>query len=173
MDVVDYAPAPPPRPRRGLGPVIVSGLLVVAQLQLLLCLLGPNAPVRQGFGRDTPVAAGAEQQEQLAQQVVQRVGTEPVEVHFVQPRPPSPASGMVACEVYYGLNYALWPGRAVVGDGRAVVNDAATLAAADALPPASALAGRVAATLTCGIGPGGVTADLRPVALPPVDGRRR
>ena len=163
METIAYEPVrPAPRPRLPAAMLVV---LMASAGQLLFCYLNPLAPLRQGFGRDTPIARQAAQQVAFENQLSAKVGGRSIQLHFVEPSPPTPATGMIACGMYYATNYALWPNRAVVGDGRAVVNDTDTLRAADHVP--AALVGRTAV----------VDVDLRPggrgTVVTPTDGGRR
>ena len=156
---------PPPRPTawQTLRRVGVLAGLAVALIQLLVCHLNASAPLRQNFGRDMPLARAAVDQVKLEAGLIGLTGGRPMELHYVE-RPPSSDTGMTACGLYFGLNYAMFPSRAFVGDGRHVIHDAATLRAADAVPSDAALRARgVAAVVTVGVTPTSLQTAVRPV----------
>ena len=133
----DRPPPPPPRsPGRGLARAGVLLVLAAATLELLLAQLSPGAPIRQGFGAETPLAIQARRQAAFVAPIVRLADGRNIELHyaFTDPSPPPAAADLLIAGVYYGINYALAPARAIVGDGRGVINDGPTLRAADRVP---------------------------------------
>lgn len=118
------------------GPPLPFGVLVLfaaAVLYLLAAQLNPAAPLRQGLNGETWISRQAQGRAAVVGPVERLADGRNVELHFADAAP-SDRSGVVSSGVYYGLNYAMFPARAFVGDDRSVVNDAATLRAADRLP---------------------------------------
>ena len=147
-------------PRR----LVVLVLLALAAAQLAVADLDPSAPARQGFGPNAPAARQSAWLANLTAPVVRLADGRNVELHFAAaPNLPAAADG-IAEGVYYGLNYALFPARAFVGDDRQVVNNGATLRRADRVPPDAWLRGHgVAAVVVYPLDAQGLH---RPTALP-------
>ena len=153
--------ASPGRDRRVVGGTLLVAVLAAAQLPLLYVHLNPFAPARQDFGRATPVARNAADLDRLGRSVAAAVSGRSVEFHLQEPSPPPAAQDLLVAGLYYRMNYALFPARAVAGDGTRTVNDAATLRAADVLPPDDRLAGR-SAVVTFAVAPAtGVATHVR------------
>jgi hypothetical protein len=126
--------APPPAPRSGPARAAVVVVLFAAVLQLIGTQLNQAAPARRDFASGTPIAIQARRQMAFTAPIVRLADGRNVELSFDEPSPPPAGAAVVTAGVYYGVNYALCPARAFVGDDRAIINDGASLRAADHLP---------------------------------------
>ena len=114
--------------------MLASAAMAAAVLHTAGGQLAPAAPVRDQFGANTEAARHARARAAILGPVEASAGGRNVALHFDEPNP-SMATGTLMCGVYFGLNYDLYPARAVLGVGRSVINGDATIRAADRTPP--------------------------------------
>jgi len=113
--------------------VVACAALAAAVLDTAAGQLGPNAPLRDDLGANTEAARHALGRAAALGPVEALAGGRNVAVHFDEPVP-TVATGTLMCGVYFGLNYDLYPARAVIGSGRPVINGDGSIRAADRVP---------------------------------------
>jgi hypothetical protein len=165
---IEYQPrataAPPDGAGRGFGRAVVLAVLALSLVQLLCCHLNGDAPLRRDFGRSTDDARNAASAARLLLPLVRLAGGRNLQLHYAPTTDTSYETGNIHCGLYYGLNYALYPARAIVGDGRSIINDGDTLRAADVVPADRLLrAHGVAAVLTVQADRSSIRTAVRPL----------
>jgi hypothetical protein len=119
------------RPPRG-----VLGLIVfIALLFTSLANFGQLTPAWQAMSPHWPQAMQERTMANFDALFIATAHGGNLAMHFDGFNPANTTDGKIMSELYFRANYALYPKRCYVGDGKVIINVLANLTAADRVPP--------------------------------------